>query len=124
MLRFAADVEDGTKRRTVRADRKDGRPHARVGDRLKLYTGMRTPQCRLLGEATVIAIDRIRIEPTEMWLNGTRLHSIIHDRSAPQTDNEFAQADGFEGFTEMADWFHDTHGLPFEGSVIYWGDPS
>lgn len=118
--RFAEDVEYGHKRQTVRAPRKDGRPHCKVGDTLKLYTGMRSKSCRLLAEVTVTRIASVRIEGVEMFINGRRLPMIIYDRNCEQTDNEFAQADGFDGFTEMANWFRDIHGLPFEGVVIYW----
>ena len=121
---FADDVECGHKRQTVRAPRKDGRAHAKVGDRLKLYTGMRTKGCRLLGEATVARIATIWMDAVSMKLNGQHVFSTLHSRDDPITDNEFAKADGFEGFTEMADWFGDVHGLPFEGVVIYWNEPN
>ena len=117
---FADDVAFGIKRQTVRAHRKDGRAHAKIGDTIKLYTGMRTKACRLLATSTVYRVASVRIEAVEMFINGHRLPMTIHDRDCEQTDNEFAVADGFKGFTEMADWFRDTHGLPFEGVVIYW----
>lgn len=120
---FADDVEHGVKRQTVRAPRKDGRAHAKVGDTLKLYTGMRTKQCRLLGEATVTRIATILIEPTSMKLNGRQVYSSLSSRDDPPTDNEFAEADGFDSFMHMASWFDDIHGLPFKGVVIYWDEP-
>lgn len=42
---FAPDVEAMIKRQTVRAHRKR---HARIGEPVQLYTGMRTKQCRKL----------------------------------------------------------------------------
>jgi hypothetical protein len=123
MSQFAKDVEDGTKRQSVRAPRKDGRPHCKVGDTIKLYTGMRTKACRLLAEATVTSVRKIRIEATQMYIDDRLLFSVIHSRDCDQTDNEFAEADGFSGFTEMANWFDDIHGLPFEGVVIEWSEP-
>ena len=117
---FADDVEAGRKNQTVRAPRKDGRAHCKTGDTIKLYTGMRTKQCRLLREATVTHIDTVKIEPTCMSLNGRHVFSCLNGRDDPQTDNEFAQADGFDSFMEMANWFDDVHGLPFEGVVIHW----
>ena len=116
---FAEAVEHGNKRQTVRAPRKDGRPHAKVGDTLKLYTGMRTKQCRLLATATVTHIDRIRIEPMCMFLNG----SFMPVFDACQTDDGFAVADGFKNFMDMSLWFATVHGLPFEGFVIHWDAP-
>lgn len=122
--RFADDVRFGIKRQTVRADRKDGRPHAKVGDTVKLYTGMRTKSCTLLAEATVTAVERVRIEDSCMYVNGRVLPSSLYSRDCEQTDNEFAEADGFESFMDMADWFSEHHGLPFEGTLIRWGEPS
>lgn len=120
---FAENVEYGHKRQTIRAPRKDGRDHCKVGDNLRLYTGMRTKSCRLLGEARVKRIDRIWMDAVCMKLNGQIVHSSLTSRDDPMTDNEFARADGFDGFIEMADWFRDVHGLPFEGVVIYWDEP-
>ena len=120
---FAEDVESGHKRQTVRAHRKDGRPHAKVGDTIKLYTGMRTKACRLLGEATVTSIKPVRIEATQMYLDGKLMLAGLCSRDDPMTDNEFAEADGFDSFMDMADWFRDVHGLPFEGVVIRWNEP-
>lgn len=120
---FADDVRYGIKRQTVRADRKDGRLHAKVGDKIKLYTGMRTKECELLAEATVTQIARVRIEPTCMYVNGKPLPASLYSRDCEQTDNEFAEADGFESFMDMADWFSAVHGLPFEGTLIKWGEP-
>lgn len=119
---FAEAVEYGYKLQTIRADRKDGRPHAKRGDTVKLFTGMRSKACRLLRTATVTHTARIRIKGTEMFLNNHRLPSIIYDRNCETTDDEFAVADGFESFMDMADWFGRTHGLPFEGTVIYWSE--
>lgn len=121
---FADAVEDGDKRQTVRAIRKDGRAHCKVGDTLKLYTGMRTKSCRLLGAAKVTRIRPIKINSTSMEIDGQKLPSAIHSRDQlEQTDNEFAEADGFKSFMDMAEWFDDTHGLPFEGVLIQWAEP-
>lgn len=120
---FAEDVKHGVKRQSVRAHRKDFRPHARVGDVLSLYTGMRTKGCCFLGRAKVTRIATIWMDAVSMKLDGKHVQSSLSSRDDPPTDNEFAQADGFEGFTEMASWFEDVHGLPFEGVVIYWGEP-
>jgi hypothetical protein len=123
MARFADDVQFGIKRQSIRAPRKDGRPHCKRGDQLKLYTGMRSKSCRLLGTAKVLRVVPVVINAIDMYLDGRLLLSYLPDRDAPQTDNEFARADGFGSFTEMADWFRETHGLPFTGVVIYWGEP-
>lgn len=110
---FAAAVETGTKCQTIRAPRKDGRAHCKVGDTIKLYTGRRTKCCRLLRTATVTAIDDIYINELHVILNGKMLDF--------GEDDDFAVKDGFFDFQVMADWFNKTHGLPFHGFVIRWG---
>ena len=102
--RFAEAVELGHKLQTIRAPRADGRPHCKVGDWLKLYTGQRTEDCRLLGEARVTRIAKIRIDATSVWIDGRCLPATLTDRHGPQTDGEFAQADGFDDFLDLRDW--------------------
>ncbi len=118
---FSENVELGIKRQTVRAYRKDGRAHCKPGDRIKLYTGMRTISCRLLTEAECTSVQHIKIMDTGMELDGSRLSSVIYSRDQLEpTDNEFAESDGFESFMDMAEWFSETYGLPFKGVVIKW----
>jgi hypothetical protein len=59
-----------------------------------------------------------------MWLDGERLYPGNAGRDDwGDFDNDFAKRDGFPGFMEMAEWFHDRYGsLPFEGFVIEWSD--
>ena len=37
--------------------------------------------------------------------------------------NEFAKSDGFIDWNDMIAWFNRTHGLPFKGVLIKWGEP-
>lgn len=108
---FAEDVRTGKKRQTIRAPRKDGR-HAKQGDKVQLYTGMRTKFCRKLREAVCHDACTIRIEADKIWtLNPQELHDDL---------DGFAQLDGFASWEEMRDWFDKTHGLPFTGVLIRW----
>jgi hypothetical protein len=105
---FATAVESGEKRQTIRAEGK--RRHAREGDLIQLYTGMRTKACRMLGEAVC---------------SKSTYCAIYEDRittgNYPNTDfDEFARADGFRDFEHMKEWFRETHGLPFVGRLIQW----
>lgn len=50
--RFAPDVAAGRKLQTIRAEGR--RAHAKAGDRVQLYTGMRTKACRKLAEGTCV----------------------------------------------------------------------
>lgn len=111
--RFAPRVEDGTKRQTIRARRKDGRD-PKPGDPLYLYTGMRTKGCRKLGVATCTSVDRIGIDGfLSVWIGAEPVLGPLGRRS-------LAVADGFAGWRGMYDWFQTTHGIPFEGLLIRW----
>lgn len=59
--RFADLVEAGRKPHTIRDDKHNGR-HAEPGDKLQLYTGMRTRNCRKLRDFICIATYPIDID--------------------------------------------------------------
>lgn len=132
---FAEPIATLAKRQTVRADRKR---HARPGERLQLYTGMRTRQCRKLLDIDPVCID---VRPIEIELGDRQLrtptgwthfvYEIVIDGIAltPTEIENFAVADGF-GVNGAADgaaaermgqfWYHN-HGLDrFRGVVIRW----
>jgi hypothetical protein len=111
---FAALVESGTKRQTVRPKPKripkPGQPIS-----LRTWTGLpyRSKQ-RVLREATVT-----RVDPVTMALGPA--HQLLLSVGGGTVDEAaFARADGFQSIEEMRDWFKNTHGLPFEGIVIHW----
>lgn len=113
--RFADQVAALEKRQTIRLLGK--RRHARPGDALQLYTGMRTRACRLLIEARCTAVAGVRIEPASdgvaaVLIDGRRLDAL--------ESYAFAVADGFSSLADMAAWFESAHGLPFAGVVIQW----
>lgn len=113
-VEFADLVASGAKRQTIRGYRKDGRD-PKVGDRLYLYTGMRTKACRKLGEAVCSSTRRVELNRNgALAVGGLGYKRPAFDR--------FARADGFVGMDEMIAWFEKTHGLPFEGLLIRWGD--
>lgn len=109
---FADAVSNGQKRQTIRALRKDNR-HAKPGDRLQLYTGMRTKHCRKLIDPDPICAC---VETITIHAKGIR-HA---DGHACMNPDVVARRDGFADFAEMADWFGKTHGLPFTGALIQW----
>lgn len=109
--RFAEAVARGTKSQTIRAPRKDGR-HAKQGDALQLYTGMRTRQCRKLRDAVCHDACPILIEAHRvLTFEPQEIHEDL---------DRFARYDGFVDWQEMREWFTDTHGLPFQGVLIRW----
>lgn len=118
--RFAPAVEDGTKRQTIRAYRKDGRD-PQVGQPLYLYTGMRTKACRKLGEAKCESVSHFIIaRGFRQWVAMKTVCNCLR-RFQGDSANRLARDDGFENFAEMCNWFEKTHGLPFRGLMIRWG---
>ena len=109
--RFAPMVDAGTKRQTIRRERK--RP-IRIGDRLFLYQGMRTKACRKIGEAVCSGVQRIRVGLVLTILDGEGL--------SYNAELELAVADGFECVEDFRAWFERRYGLPFDGVVIHWGE--
>ncbi len=116
---FAAPILLGTKRRTIRANRKR---HARPAEQVQLYTGMRTKQCRPIGVATcetVISVQldfRLQMVRTFSGATVTQLH-------APDPLDAFARADGFPDWEHMRAFWRVAHGeVPFTGALIRWTD--
>lgn len=107
--RFVDAIEQGKKRQTIRKLRK--RPF-KAGDTLYLFTRMRTAGCRRIGQFRCTAVENIRVEQDQIFIEGERL-------SARQR-NSLALADGFADSAEMMRFFHDQHTLPFVGQIIYW----
>jgi hypothetical protein len=121
---FADDVEDGRKRRSIRAPRKDGRNPKR-GDKLQLYTGMRQKGCRKLLDTECVRVRPVVIDHMGITLDGRKLYTgdspaYQGGPDAEAYENDFARADGFGSFGEMVDWFEQTHDLPFAGLLIEW----
>ena len=115
--RFAADVEDGIKTQTIRKTAR-----CKPGDALQLFTGQRTPACRKLREATCSRVRPITISHMGIWIDGKQLMAGWARRDDFEDgDCDFAKADGFDDFQDMADWFRDKYGsLPFDGFLIEW----
>ena len=109
--RFAEAVASGEKRQTIRREGK--RIHADRGDTVHLFTGMRTKNCRKLGEAVC----------TRSTYCAIRADGITTGDFPAMDLDKFAKADGFDDFNDMKKWFRDTHGLPFIGRLIQWAAP-
>lgn len=114
--RFAQPIEQGIKRQTIRADRKDKRRPAKPGDTLTLYTGMRTKHCRKL------AIVRCTFcAPLRLDRDGDGPAVTIGDRSLSAHEIEaLAYDDAFRSTDEFVAFFEAEHGLPFAGWIIKW----
>lgn len=103
------------KRQTIRAIGK--RRHARPGETLQLYSGMRTKQCFKIGEARCKAVRRIRIDVREHSMPT----SIEGQHIGGGRLRDFAQADGFAHAEDMLAFWKENHGLGvFDGILIEW----
>lgn len=121
---FADDVEEGRKRRSIRARRKDGRD-PKAGDALQLYTAMRQAGCRKLGDAKCVRVREVEINHMGVKIAGRQLYAgdapAFRGSPDPESyDGDFARADGFGTFSEMVEFFEREHGLPFTGNLIEW----
>jgi len=109
---FSEKVQKGIKTQTVRATRK--RP-IKVGEKLFLYTGMRTKACRLLGYGvcTDVSDFEIRLLSENIYINKKILNNEEKER--------FALADGFNSFKELLYFFFkDGEDVIFRGHVYSW----
>ena len=109
---FKEKILSGAKRQTIRGHRKYP---IKVGDKLHMWWKSRSPKEKeRLGESTCIRVAPITI--TELGVScediGVRYYCL----------DLFAQADGFDNWDEMRDFFQNTHGLPFEGDLIEWDE--
>jgi hypothetical protein len=112
--RFAEPILDGTKGGTIRAAR-GGRGHARPGEMLQLFTGMRTKYCRRICDRRCFAVEPIVIafdKRSVFLLN----HLLPIDW--PDDLNAFARFDGFVSFEEMRAFWRDAEA--FAGWHIRW----
>lgn len=116
--RFAPLVESGEKRQTIRKPRK--RPTV-AGDRLKLYTGMRTKACRLFFFGTCQSVEPVVIDIRETVQLFPAPYVEVAGKLLPYSDMlALAEADGFSSVWEMVEFFKSTYGLPAALELIKW----
>ncbi len=131
---FVAPIEARTKLQTVRGHR---RRHARPGEPIQLYTGMRTKQCRKLMSPDPICIRlwdiRIVVDPAERRLISNMEIEGIYQ--SPWDVEAFAKHDGFVADAEhsaawrMGEFWLKSHPagddgrIDFSGVVIRWSWP-
>lgn len=117
---FAHLVSSGAKRQTIRPPRVR---HAKPGEEVQLYTGMRTPMARLLGRAicdtSMVVKLRFTRDPrmSGLWTPGTGWCVYGPEKDA------FARQDGFEDWAGLQAFFTERYGPgDFEGVLIRWGE--
>lgn len=107
-------ILDGTKGGTIRNDRKR---HARPGEELQLYTGMRTRTCQLIARKICIACDPIRLNLARGRVSLPALDLVL----ACDLDT-FARFDGFDDWTALCNFWRAEHDAirEFSGQNIRW----
>ena len=117
---YAEKVRTRAKRRTIRAYGK--RRHARPGDMLQLYTGMRTKRCEKLLEVPCRSTSHVAMLPDKVVvvpISQQRDGQIVYIVRRGELD-EFAHLDGLENWMSMRELFEQMHGWPFGGLMIQW----
>ena len=108
---FVEQIETGSKVQTIRATKR-----CEPGDRMQLYTGQRTRQCRMIAEKVCSVTDYVHLAPDGITLGNVTKH--------PPTWDEFARLDGFADYGQMLTWFQRQYGSAhFIGTVHRWAAP-
>jgi hypothetical protein len=105
---FVLPILNGTKTQTIRRNRR-----AKVGDRIELYTGLGTANCRKLRDVLCTASHYCAVRKDGVTLGDVSKY--------PRNLDEFAQADGFLNYGEMVEWFKNKYGgREFVGWIVSW----
>ena len=115
--RFGPPILSGRKRHTIRAERAGRSRHARLGEAVQLYTGMRTKHCRLLGEPACTAV-----LPVRMNLRAGIVFANDGWIRLPIDLDLFAVADGFRDWDDLLAFWAEQHPgvTDFSGVMIQW----
>lgn len=115
--RFEAPIRSNAKRHTIRVERAGRSRHARPGERVQLYVGMRTKHCRLI--ATPICD---RVWPIQIDLQGEIILGLDGEISKVRDFDAFAISDGFADWADMVAFWERHHPgvLVFSGVLIGW----
>jgi hypothetical protein len=120
--RFIEPIRQGFKTQTIRA--KGLRRHARPGELLQLYSGMRTAHClRIIPDTPCLAIMEVLIQFRPGMIDWITADGIrVRDLDA------FAIRDGFADAVDMWSFWRDHHALAlqtgFNGNLIEWARPA
>ncbi len=98
---------------TIRANRK--RPFKK-GDKLYLYTGLRTKYSHKIGEA-----ECTKVEDCKMYFRDSVFSIELDGKTQSDLQLEkIAKLDGFKYSYDFMRWFETNHGIPFHGQRIHW----
>lgn len=104
------------KRQTIRAIGK--RRHARPGETLQMYHGMRTKQCFKIGEARCTTASAIYFD---FRCGLLQIDDRPRRKHVTAELDEFARSDGFADWIEMKQFWQEEHdAVSFSGVLIKW----
>lgn len=110
------------KRQTIRAVGK--RRHAKPGEILQLYHGMRSSKCFKIGDARCVAVDEIRLFMRSEIIEIRRSDSFSSLIDKPGALDSFACDDGFEDWADMRQFWREEHASKrlgaFVGLLVRW----
>lgn len=114
---FAPAIESWNKRHTIRRIGK--RHHSKPGDRIQLYTGMRTKYCRKIINPDPICL---YCKPVSILVCDSGIRAVSVDSIPVKDLAAFALSDGFESLACMAQFWQEFHGSgEFHGLIVGWG---
>jgi hypothetical protein len=123
---FVTPILEGQKRQTIRGSRKR---HARPGDELQLYTGLRTKHAKLIGKYRCTRVSHItlRFRPDRGLREGVLIAPPEIDRDltvfqTPEQLDAFAHMDGFQSWEYLKKFWelHNGIGEAWSGTLIEW----
>lgn len=108
---FADKVRDGSKRQTIRKERK--RPIV-TGTKLQLYVAQRSSNAEKMLDTVCTKTEAIFIDVGGAWV-------MVGGRDLTfEQKQELAHADGFKDWGALLEFIQYSYGLPFDGRVIHW----
>jgi len=106
-------IRQGRKRQTIRKVRKYP---IQPGEILCMWVGLRTKNTEKIGQYICKSVTPVEIHVSGYILDGGDGEAVIH----PDELTQFANADGFETWQDLVQFFGGYYELPFEGVLITW----
>lgn len=124
--RFPPLILAGRKSHTLRGQR---RRHARIGEPVQLYQGMRTKSCKLIAEPVCDRFHGVFLKFSEWQAfeffdvaeQEPGVWRRVGDLRPIENPDAFACSDGFDDIEDMGRFWLDTHGVrTWDGFLIGW----